>query len=163
MNARHSSHLRKTLTLHDAGGWYLIPIIFGIPVVGVVLDYFWNFLVLFLSLKWLRISASTGQKFIYCAIVPGGGLVIDIVYYAIVWGVFEFDLWRGHPDSARWGTGPVLEFITILIPIAFIIALNYAVSRLYLHVNSKQAVILGAIMGLFTAPWLIALHVIFLS
>ena len=163
MNIRHRGHSQKTLTLHDAGGWYLLPILLGIPVVGVVLDYFWNFLVLFLSLRWLHISVSTKSKFIYCAIVTGGGLLIDLLYYAITWGVLELGSLRGHPDFPRWGTEPVLEFCTILIPMAVLVALNYLVSRLYLRVNSKQAVMLGAIMGFFTAPWAIVVYVIFLS
>ena len=163
MNIRHRGYSQKTLTLHDAGGWYLIPALLGIPVAGVVLDYFWNFLVLFLGLRWLHISVSTKSKFIYCLIVTGSGLVIDILYYAIAWGVLELGSLRGHPDSPRWGTETVLEFSTILIPMALIMAINYMVSRLYLHIDSKQAVILGAIMGFFTAPWAIVVYVVFLD
>lgn len=163
MNIRHRGHSQKTLTLHDAGGWYLLPILLGIPVAGVVLDYFWNYLVFILGLRWLHITVSTRSKLIYCAMITGGGLVIDILYYAIAWGVLELGSLRGHPDSPRWGTETVLEISTILIPMALIMAINYMVSRLYLHIDSKQAVILGAIMGFFTAPWAIVVYVVFLD
>ena len=160
MNIRHSGRPQKTLTLYDAGGWFLLPVLLGIPVVGVVIDYFWNYLVLFLGLWWLHISVSTQSKFIYCLIVTGGGLVIDILYYVITWGVLELGSRRGLSNFPRWGAESVLEFCTILIPMVLIAALNFAVSRLYLHVNSKQAVILGAIMGFFTAPWVIVVYLV---
>jgi hypothetical protein len=98
MSVKHRVRSQRTLTLYDAGGWFLFPIFLGIPFVGVVLDYFWNYLILFLSLRWLHISVSTKRKFIYCAIVTGGGLLIDIVYYAVTWGIFELGSLREHPD-----------------------------------------------------------------
>lgn len=163
MDIKQGDHPQRTLTLRDAGGWYLFPIFLGLPVVGVVLDYFWNFLVLFLSLRWLRISVSMKDKLIYCLMVTGGGLLIDLLYYVITWGVLEMGSLRRHPEFSHLATEPVLEFLTILIPMAAIMALNYAVSRLYLRVDSKQAVILGAIMGFFTAPWAIVIYMVFID
>jgi len=163
MNIRHRGRSKKTLTLYDAGGWYLLPILLGIPVVGVVLDYFWNYLVLFLGLRWLHITVSTKRKLIYCAIATGIGLLIDWLYYEITWGYLYLGNLRVPPMFARWGTEPVLEFSTILLPMAVLMAVNYAASRLYLRVNSKQAVVVGAIMGFFTAPWLIVVYVVFID
>ena len=163
MNIGHRGRSKKTLTLYDAGGWYLIPILLGIPVVGVVLDYFWNYLVLFLGLRWLHISVSTKSKFIYCLIATGSGLLIDLLYYVITWGVLELGSLRVPSVFPHWETEPILELLTILIPMVLIAALNYAVSRLYLRVNSKQAAILGAIMGFFTAPWVIVVWNVFLD
>jgi hypothetical protein len=163
MNIDQRGHPQKTVTLRDAGGWYLFPIFLGIPVVGVVLDYFWNFLVLFLSLRCLHISVSTNSKFIYCLMVTGGGLLIDLLYYVITWGVLELGAMRERYESPRWGTESVLELLTILIPIVLIAGVNYAVSRLFLRVDSKQAVILAAIMGFFTAPWAIVIYLVFID
>lgn len=159
MNIRHRGHPHKTLTLHDVGGWYLLPIFLGIPVVGVVLDYLWNYMVLVLGLRWLHISVSTKRKHIYCAIVTGSGLLIDWLY-VITWDVLNPGNPRGPLGFTRWETETFWGFLTILVPMAVLVVVNYAVSRLYLRVNSKQAIVLGAIMGLFTAPWLIAVYVL---
>lgn len=148
-------------TLYDVGGWFLIAIFAGVALVGVVLDYFWNFLILILSLRWLRVSVSYPRKFIYCLIVTAIGLLIDWLYYELTWGYLVLDNLRVAPVFERPGLQPALECTTILIPMIVIGLVNFGTARLLLRMSLKQAAILGAIMGVLTAPWLITVLVVF--
>ena len=129
----------------------------------VTFDYFWNFLILFLSLRWLHFSVSTRRKFIYCLIITALGVLIDWLYYELTWGYLVLGSLRVAPLFPHPGLQPVLEFITILIPMAILGAINFATSRLYLRMSPRQAVVLGIIMGVFTAPWLIVGYMVFLD
>jgi hypothetical protein len=150
-------------TLYDAGGWFLIAIFAGVAVavVGVVLDYFWNFLILILSLRWLHISVSYPRKFIYCLIVTAIGLLIDWLYYELTWGRLVVGNLRVEPLFEHAGLQPALECTTILIPMIVVGLVNFGAAHLLLRMSLKQAAILGAIMGVFTAPWLITVLVVF--
>jgi hypothetical protein len=46
------------------------------------------------------------------------------------------------------------------VPMLLIALVNYLLARLYLKLEMKQAVIVGAAMGIFTAPWMIVITVI---
>jgi len=48
-----------------------------------------------------------------------------------------------------------LQFVWLLLPMAMIFLVNAALSYSYLKLESRRAVIFGAIMGFFTAPWLL--------
>ena len=137
-----------------------MSIFFGVLLIGLALDYFWNYLVFSLSLWRLHFSVSTRRKHIYCLIITGLGLFIDWLYYELTWGYLVLGSLRVTPIFSRPGVQPVLEFITILIPMAILGAVNFATSRLYLRMSSRQAIILGIIMGIFTAPWLIVVYVL---
>jgi hypothetical protein len=48
-----------------------------------------------------------------------------------------------------------LQFVWLLLPMVMIWLVNAALSYAYLKLDRRQAVILGAIIGIFTAPWLL--------
>jgi len=151
---------RNSTVLYDAGGWFLIAMLFGISIVGVLIDYFWNFLVLFLTLRWKKISISLKRKFAYCAIITALGLLIDWLYYELTWGTVALGPARVPAYFPRTGVNPILELSTILIPIVVLGAVNFGVSRLFLKTSTKQSLVIGAAMGIFTAPWLIVAFVL---
>jgi hypothetical protein len=145
----------KSTTLYDAGGWFLIPILGGVMLLGVAADYFWNYLILFLGLRCLKFGVSHRLKFAYCAIVTALGLLIDWLYYELTWGYLVLGGLRVAPLFERPGSQTALEFATILMPMVVIAAVNFGTARLLLRMGLKQAAILGVTMGIFTAPWLI--------
>jgi len=150
-----------TTTLYDAGVWFLLPILGGVYFLGLAADYFWNYLILFLGLRWLKFSVSHRLKFIYCAIITALGLLIDWLYYELTWGYLVMGGLRVAPVFERPGLQPALEFATILIPMVVIAAVNFGTARLLLRMGLKQAAILGVTMGVLTAPWLITVFVLF--
>jgi hypothetical protein len=151
---------KKSTTLYDVGGWYIITIVFGIGIVGVVIDYFWNYLIFYLSLRRLDLIIPLGRKFIYCLIITAFGLLIDWLYYELVWGTLSVGPIRIGAAFPRAGSEPVLEILTILIPMVLIASVNYTVSQLFLKVTNREGLVIGVIMGIFTAPWLILVYVV---
>jgi hypothetical protein len=152
---------RKLTVLYDSGGWFLIYMFFGVAFVGVVLDYLWNLFVLSLTLRWQHINIPVKKRAISCIIITVFGLFIDWLYYELTWGTLvigSLKIPAVFPDSINHSG---LELITILIPMLFIGAVNYFVSRLYLHTENKNSLMTGMIMAVFTAPWLIAAFVLF--
>jgi hypothetical protein len=153
----------KPTTLYDAGGWFLVTLFGGVGFLGLAADYFWNYLILFLGLRWLKFSVSHRRKSIYCLIVTAIGLLIDWLYYELTWGYLVLGGLRVAPVFERPGLQPALEFSTILIPLVLVAAVNFGTARLLLRTSIKQAAILGITMGIFTAPWLITVFVLFLD
>ena len=151
---------RKSTILYDAGGWFLIAMFVGGVFLGVVVDYFWNYLILYLALRWQKISITRKRRFVYIAIITAVGLLIDWLYYELTWGFLVIGSLRVPPVFERWGTQPGLELSTILIPMALIGIVNYFASRFYLHLDKKHASVVGAVMAVFTAPWLIVAFVL---
>lgn len=164
---------KSMTTLYDAGGWFLVGILLGVYFVGVVADYFWNYLVLYVTLRKLpgngdsqgaislarRITAA--RKHIYCGIITVLGLAIDWLYYELTWGFLVVGSLRVSPLFPRPGIRPALEFATILVPMAVLMVVNMALSRFYFHLTTRQAVLFGLAMGFFTAPWLIVIAVLY--
>ena len=146
--------------LYDAGGWFLIPMFVGGVFLGVMVDYFWNYLILSLALRWQKISITRKRKFVYTAIITAVGLLIDWLYYEFTWGTLVIGSLRVPAIFERPGLNPGLELSTILIPMALIGAVNYLVSRFHLHLDAKHALVVGAVMAVFTAPWLIVAFVL---
>jgi hypothetical protein len=146
--------------LYDAGGWFLIPMFFGGVFLGVVVDYFWNYLILYLALRWQKISITRKRKFVYITIITAVGLLIDWLYYELTWGFLIIGSLRVPPVFEMWGTQPGLELSTILIPMALLWVANYLASRFYLHLDKKQASVVGLAMAVFTAPWLIVAFIL---
>ena len=159
MDTQHEKH-RKSTILYDAGGWFLIPIFVGGVFLGVAVDYFWNYLILSLALRWQKISITRKRRFVYIAIITAVGLLIDWLYYELTWGFLIIGSLRVPPVFERWGTQPGLELSTILIPMALIGAVNYFASRFHLHLDAKHALVVGLVMAVFTAPWLIVAFVL---
>ncbi len=146
--------------LYDAGFWFLIPMFVGGVFLGVVIDYFWNYLILYLALRWQKISITIKRRFAYTAIITAVGLLIDWLYYAFTWGTLVIGSLRVPAIFERPGINPGLELSTILIPMALIGVVNYLASHFYLHLDKKHAFVVGLVMAIFTAPWLIVAFVL---
>jgi hypothetical protein len=159
MNTQNEKH-RKSTILYDAGFWFLIPMFVGGVFLGVVIDYFWNYLILYLALRWQKISITIKRRFAYTAIITAVGLLIDWLYYAFTWGTLVIGSLRVTAIFERPGINPGLELSTILIPMALIGVVNYLASHFYLHLDKKHAFVVGLVMAIFTAPWLIVAFVL---
>jgi hypothetical protein len=146
--------------LYDVGGWFLIPVFVGGMFVGVVIDYFWNYLILSLALRWQKISIARKRRFIYTIIATAVGFVIDWLYYELTWGFLVIGSLRVPPIFESSGLNPGLQLSTIVIPMVLIGAVNYLASRFYLHLESRRALVIGLAMAVFTAPWLIVAFVL---
>jgi hypothetical protein len=146
---------RKSAVLYDIGGWFLLSLLFGMCFIGIALDYFWNFLVLFITCRLRRIDIQLKKKLIYTFIVTACGLVIDWLYYKFTWGVSVIGFIHIGSAFPRHVEQPLLELLTIIIPLAAIAVVNYFISRLYLGTKVKDSLWIGAAMGVFTAPWFI--------
>lgn len=138
---------------YDGGDWLFNAIYYGGTVLGVVFNYFWNYLILHLALRRQKISITKRRRFVYTAIITAVGLLIDAVYYDITWGTLVVGSLRIPAIFERPGLNPGLELSTILMPMAVIGAVNYFASRFYLHLDKRQALVVGLAMGVFTAPW----------
>jgi len=143
----------KSIILYDIGGVILLVIFLGIPF-GSIFDYLWNLLVLSIALPRLpgdtKIEISRGRKLAYCFFITVLGIIIDWAYFELTW---DTDFGR----SAVWipAMSQVLQFVWLLLPMVMIGVVNAALSYSYLKLERRQAIIFGAIMGFFTAPWLL--------
>ena len=146
--------------LYDLGQWPLVPIFVGAVLLGIVIDYAWDYLILSSALRWQKISIVRRTRFIYIAMMGTAGLLIDWLYYELTWG-FVVAANVGVPAiSKRPALNPGLELSTILIPLVLIGVANYLASRFHLHLDSKRALVVGLAMAVFTAPWLIVAFVL---
>ena len=141
--------------MYDSGGWFLVFMFFGVAFVGLIIDYFWNYLILFLALRLQHINISIKRKLVYTVIITAFGLIIDWLYYELAWGTAVFGGLRMPTLFPRPGTQPGLEIATIVVPMILIGIVNYFASRLHLHLNRKDGLIVGGMMAVLTAPWLI--------
>ncbi len=156
---RQNGH-HQIAVLYDAGGWFLMSMFFGVAFIGVVLDYLWNYLVLSATLRWRHINIPRTKKSIYCVIITAFGLLIDWLYYEFTWGTLVLGSLRVPAVFPKPGIQPGLELTTILIPMVLIGVVNYYASRLHLHTDVRNSLVVGAIMAVFTAPWLIVAFVL---
>lgn len=149
---------KKSVTLYDGGGVFLIWMLLGIPF-GSVLDYFWNYIVLSQTLKrFLKINAFDEKDFIkdkritYGVFITLLGVVIDWAFVELVWDIDL--LGRG----AWWPEMDLLfQLLLIIVPIVMLFAVNFALSWAYLKLNRRQSAIIGIFMAVFTAPWLLVI------
>lgn len=143
---------KKSIVLYDVGG-AIILVFLGIPF-GSVIDYLWNLLVLSVALPLLpgdKIKISKGRRLAYCFFITVLGLIIDWAYLELTW------------DTDFGGKSPVmipamsqaLQFVWLLLPMVMIWLVNVALSYSYLKLDRRQAIVFGAVMGFFTAPWLL--------
>ncbi len=153
-------HNNKSATLYDAGGWFLVFMFFGVAFVGLVIDYFWNYLILFLALRLRHIDITIKRKLVFTVIITAFGLAIDWLYYEITWGTAVLGGLRMPALFPSPGTQPGLEIATIVVPLILIGIVNYFASRLHLHLNKKNGLIVGGMMAVLTAPWLIVTFVL---
>ncbi len=160
---KQNGHQHKSAVLYDLGFWYLISFIFGVAFIGVAglaLDYLWNYFVLSVALRWQHITITRKRKLVYIAIITALGLFIDWLYYEFTWGEVVIGALRVPALFSRLGNQPGLELTTVLIPMVIIGLVNLCASRIHLHLNGKNALVVGVIMAVFTTPWLIVAFVL---
>ena len=151
---------KKGTILYDAGGWFLISVFFGVALVGVVFDYFWNYLVLSLTLRRQRIDIRRKTRHAYCLVITALGLLIDWLYYEICWGTLVIGSLRVPAVFSHSGQQLALELRTVLLPMVVLGGLHFGFSRYFLKLTTRQAVLFGLVMGVCTAPWLIVGYVL---
>jgi len=142
---------KKSIVLYDVGG-AIILVFLGIPF-GSVIDYLWNLLVLSAALPLLpgdKIKVSKGRRLAYCFFITVLGLVIDWAYFELTW-----DTHFAKSATCLPAMSQTLQFVWLLLPMVMIFLVNAALSYAYLKLDRRQAIIFGAIMGFFTAPWLL--------
>ena len=143
---------KKPVVLYDVGGLFIIVLFFGIPA-GSIIDYLWNLLVLSIALPRLpgdKVTITKGKRLAYCFFITLLGIVIDWAYFELTWDT-------SFGRSAVWilAMSQALQFVWLLMPMLMIFLVNTALSYAYLKLARKQAIIFGAVMGFFTAPWLL--------
>jgi hypothetical protein len=144
---------KKSIVLYDAGGVIIAVLFFGIPF-GTVFDYLWNLLVLSIALPRLpggkEIAIDKGKRLAYCFFITVLGIIIDWAYFELTW---DTDFGK----SAIWSPAisQALQFVWLLLPMVMIFLVNAALSYSYLKLERRQAIVFGAVMGFFTAPWLL--------
>jgi hypothetical protein len=143
-------------TLYDFSYAPLFYFIFAIGglILGLILDYLWNWLVLTVAL-WHPFSSADssaeetapsvtiGRRMLYALFITLIGLPINAVYAGVAWG---------------WSWDPVvnmpLQVPLMLMPIGLLWLANYLLSRYFLKLDNRQAVTVAVMMAFFTAPWL---------
>jgi hypothetical protein len=95
-------------------------LLFGIGVVGLLLDYFWNYLLFILGLRWLKFSLSIRRKHVYCILATSLGLTIDWLYYRLAWDSLRVAGTKIQIFASA-GEQPVLGCLSILAPMVLII------------------------------------------
>jgi len=153
----------KSAVLYDAGGWFVLHALAGVFFWGIVVDYFWNYLIVSLALRLQRIAITGKRRFVYTGIITAIGLLIDWLYCVFTWGILTIGGLSVPAIFEEAGLNPGLELSTIVIPIVLIGVVNYLTSRLYLRLDSKRALVFGSMTGILTAPWVIAVLVVFFS
>ena len=144
-------------TFYDFGyGILFIFLVGGVCfVAGILIDYLWNWLVLMAAQWFLRSSAAStteaaGPKIIikrglaYCIYITLMGIPIDAAYYFAVW----------HLDGTPTFNIP-LQVLLMALPIVLLWLANFGLAKLYLKLDSRQAVTVAIIMAVFTAPWIL--------
>jgi hypothetical protein len=145
----------KTVKLQDAGGFIIGVIFLGLPF-GTLFDYLWNYLVLSIALprvvgdpNYASLRFGCGRKLAYCFFITILGIVIDWAYFVLTWDVaFGKTVWSPTMSLP-------LQLLLLLLPMAMLSLVNFAISFAFLKLEFRQAITLGVVMGIFTAPWLI--------
>jgi hypothetical protein len=146
--------------IYNNGGWPLVGVFFGAAFLGVTADYFWNYLILNLGLRWQQLRITTRTGFTYITMMTAAGFLIDWLYYELAWGGLAVGGLRIPAIFANVGANSGLQLSTIVIPMALLAVVNYFASRLYLHLDKKPALVVGLAMGTFTAPWVLVAFVL---
>jgi len=169
---------KRTVKLYDFGAGGMFTLVLGIPVLGSIIDGIWNYLVLSLTLRpltkgmpvtdpparsdlpyWLPKSDSNGEitredKVIYTIIITLIGFIVDAIYVFMIWDPFaegQDDIWW----QSRIDAG--LQFFLMIVPISLLAFCNYGLASRFLELPQNKAWILGIVMALFTAPWLLVI------
>lgn len=142
---------KKSIVLYDVGG-AIILVFLGIPF-GSVIDYLWNLLVVSVALPLLpgdKIKVGKGRRLAYCFFITVLGLIIDWAYFELTWDTHFAKSATFLPAMSQ-----PLQFVWLLLPMVMIFLVNVTLSYAYLKLERRQAIIFGAVIGFFTAPWLL--------
>ncbi|MBN2074262.1 MAG: hypothetical protein JW762_01800 [Dehalococcoidales bacterium] len=144
----------KSITLYDAGGFFLILLFFGVPL-GTLFDFIWNLVVISVTLPRLPGSGEIRIHFwwhrlLFCLIITALGFVIDWAYFELTWDMSLSKSTEWLPAVPQW-----LQFIWLLLPMSMLFLVNAALSYSYFRLNQRQALIFGAVMAFFTTPWIL--------
>lgn len=150
--------MKKSVKLFDAGGLIILWMLFGLPL-GVIFDYLWNLLVFSVALPHLpgikdnsRDVKSPGKlkRTAFIFFVTLLGILIDWAYVELIWdiGLGKNQIWS--PTMSQ-----PLQIAAILIPIIMLWAVDFALAYAYLRLEKKPSLVLGGLMAVFTAPWLL--------
>jgi len=145
--------LKKSMTIYDAGGLIVLLVLFGVPF-GSVFDYLWNLIVFSIALLFLpaenNSKPSKGKRLLYCFFITLLGIIIDWAYLELTWDTDfgKTGIWIPAMTQA-------LQLVWLLLPMVMLWLANFALSYAYLKLEKKQAVIIGVVMAIFTAPWLL--------
>jgi len=143
----------KSITLYDAGGFFLILLFFGVPL-GTLFDFIWNLIVISVVLPRLpgleEIRVGCWRRLLFCLIITALGFVIDWAYFELTWDMNLSKSTEWLPAVPQW-----LQFVWLLLPIFMLFLVNAALSYSYFGLEKRQALIFGAVMAFFTAPWIL--------
>jgi hypothetical protein len=158
---------QKTTTLYD-GGSGIVTLVFGFPF-GVILDWIWNWLVLYYTLHFYgKISTTqilgrflTPSLRIYAFLITVLGFLIDWLYFKMIW-IIEY-----HPHI-YWipRLSLPLQLILILLPVILLFGANMGLSFIFLRTrrdgvsrpierHKKVSLIVSISMAVLTAPWIL--------
>ena len=158
VNGRSTETRTNGITIiYDIGNapffWFLIG--GGGLIVGILIDFLWNWLILTVALWGLRGGAASAtasvvlnirrrQETLYCACITIIGLFINGIYFSLAW-------------SEGWT--PIVNLavqVLLMIPaIGLLWLANFILSRYILKLDRRQATTVAIIMAVFTAPWLL--------
>src|SRR4030042_809175 len=143
----------RSITLYDAGGFFLIFLFFGIPL-GTLFDFIWNLVVISVTLPRLPGGTEIGigfwRRVVFCLLLTALGFVIAWAYFEITWDMNLSKSAEWLPAVPQW-----LQFVWLLLPMSMLFLVNAALSYSFFGLEKRQALIFGAVMAVFTAPWLL--------
>lgn len=124
----------------------LYDMLMPLPIIGIILifqliiNYFWNLVIITITLTVLNKSKSLGWKTILSKniIITIIGAIIDLASL----GLFSLT------------QNVVLHIIIILILILALVIFNFFVGIKFFNLSKKDARTIGICMGIFTAPWI---------
>lgn len=154
----------KKLYLYDIGG-AVVATFFWAPLVSVV----WNAIVIVATLAILgKIKVVSLSKIIFGLIIISiGGALLDFFayilptealisyFYRIYYNQYLTSGRSYHPASIY---PPHYGLYFMVLPIIAIGIFNYIVARKVFKLDQKLSIIVGIVMGLLTAPWLVYLY-----
>jgi hypothetical protein len=137
----------KTVTLHDVAFGLLFIYILGVPF-GVIIDYLWNRIVLYITLDRLVKPAvsmrALKRTWVYAIFITLIGLLIDWGYYVIIW------------DSGWEPAMSLASQLALIIPvILLLLAANAVLCIKYLKLERRQTIVTSSVMAVLTAPWIL--------
>jgi hypothetical protein len=148
---------KKTVNLYDFGFGLIFLFAFGV-IFGFLIDYIWNRIVLWLTLRYLikpPVHALAMERVgSYAFFITVVGMLIDWGYHVLIWDLQDIGggVTRWVPEFSLGGQ------LALILPVMLLLLLaNLALSIKYLELERRPALITSGVMAVFTAPWLVPL------